>query len=94
MSTRTDANPYYCAEDVHDIFGAGFHQCGNKRKPDSEFCGTHSPEAAARRRAKSDAHWEAMSKRLNAPSKELARLRAVNAKLLEALNVAPRSCTI
>ena len=51
-------NPYYCTERVPDIWGGGFHQCGNKRKQGSEFCGVHSPEALARREAKAQERWQ------------------------------------
>ena len=48
----------YCTEDVHDMFGVGFHRCEFKAKPGSDYCGVHSPEAKTRRKAKSDERWQ------------------------------------
>lgn len=86
MTRKTlNANPYYCAADVHDDFGVDFHQCYHKPRKGSEWCGTHSPEAEDRREAKSDAYWKADQAKRLAPSRELDRLRAVHKKLLAAL---------
>ena len=81
-------NPYYCTEDVHDTFGAGFSQCGNKPKKGSEFCGTHSPEAKARREAKSEAGYQAWKGKVLAPSREIEQLKTINDDLLAALEAA------
>ena len=65
-----------------------YYQCQNKRKH-GDFCGTHSPEAQARRDAKSKVAHEAWKKRLDAPKLERERLETINAKLLAALEEAP-----
>ena len=78
-------NPYYCTALVHDTFGVDFHQCCNKRKDGSDLCGTHSPEAATRREAKSAESHEAWMDKALAPSRRIERLEAINRDLLEAL---------
>lgn len=65
MSAK-NPNPYYCAEDVHDTYSSTYSQCGNKPKAGSKFCGTHSPEARARREAKSEVGHQAWKDRLAA----------------------------
>ncbi len=78
-------NPYYCTALVHDTFGVDFHQCCNKRKDGSDLCGTHSPEAATRREAKSAEGYQAWMDKALAPSRRIERLEAVKRDLLEAL---------
>lgn len=80
-------NPHYCAASVHDDFGADFHQCVNKRRLNSEFCGTHSPEAQARRDAKSEASHLTWKNKILAPSRRIEHLEAINADLLAALEL-------
>lgn len=56
--TRSRDGKPACAAAVHDSLGVGFHQCGAVGKVQAEghwWCGVHSPEADARRKAASDA---------------------------------------
>lgn len=50
--------PDHCRASVSH-YPVGTHQCGNKAKPGGRWCGVHSDEAIARRRAKRVADDEA-----------------------------------
>lgn len=64
-------DPERCAASVHER-GRGYrrYQCQNRHKPESEWCGVHSPEAEAKREAKSIARSKARFK----PYEEAARV--------------------
>jgi hypothetical protein len=56
---RAKVDPTRCAASVAESGrGVGVHQCGNKHKPDSEWCATHNPEAIAKRQAASADRYE------------------------------------
>lgn len=67
-------DPLRCKERVHDAAGwGGMYQCQRKHKRDG-YCTQHHPEAVAKRRAESDARYEAQTYRRNAPYRKIAEL--------------------
>ena len=79
-----------CSEPrVADYTGYHFGRCSRRGTMSEEgklWCFQHAPSSIKARRAKSAAKWKADQDRRNAPYDEAKRLRAVNAKLLGALN--------
>lgn len=83
-SIAKNPKPGHCIVEVTDHTGFHWNQCQNKRK-EGDFCGVHSPQAQARRDAKSQVAHEAWKKRINAPSSRIKHLETVNTDLLAAL---------
>ena len=78
-----------CSEqDIPDWSGWHFAQCsrrGTVTEEDKLWCFQHAPSTKRKRRVESDERYKADQDRRLAPYNEAVRLRAVNAKLLAAL---------
>ena len=59
ISWGTHRGAARCQAAVHDTYGVGFHQCHNRAKPGTEWCGIHSPEAIQKRQTKLDDRLQA-----------------------------------
>ena len=62
-----------CKESVYRPYASN-GRCSHPAKPGKDYCGVHSPEAEARRRAKSEAKYEALQ------NQHRARQDVVNAE--------------
>jgi hypothetical protein len=86
-----------CSEpNIPDWSGWHSYQCSRRGTITEEsklWCFQHAPSKIKVRQAKSDARFKADQDRRLAPSRELDRLRAVNAKLLEALEASEAYAT-